>query len=157
LVAYGTGGEREIPSSGFFFGPGRTALAEDEFLTAVRYPVLPRRSAGRYVKLGRNRAGDLALVGVAVFGCQDESVSSGFRFRIGLASVAPVPLRVTEAERILEANEPDERAFVLAAEEAMRAATPIADVRAGVEYQRAMVRTLTLRGLRAVWAELLGS
>ena len=40
------------------------------------------------------------------------------------------------------------------AEKAMDAATPIDDVRASAAYRKAMVRNLTLRGLRDVWKRL---
>ena len=36
----------------------------------------------------------------------------------------------------------------------MAVASPITDVRGTADYQRAMVRTLTLRGLRDVWGQL---
>ena len=49
---------------------------------------------------------------------------------------------------------PAKVSIALAAKEAMAAATPIDDVRASAVYQMAMVRTLTLRGLRAVWGQL---
>jgi len=75
-------------------------------------------------------------------------------FRIALASVAPVPLRALEAEELLAANPPGEATFALAAEKAVEASSPIDDVRASAAYRRAMVRTLTLRGLREVWEQL---
>jgi carbon-monoxide dehydrogenase medium subunit len=68
--------------------------------------------------------------------------------------VAPTPLRATKAEEVLASSPPGEGTFAMAAEEAMAAASPITDVRGTAEYQRAMVRTLTLRGLRDVWARL---
>jgi carbon-monoxide dehydrogenase medium subunit len=123
-------------------------------MTAIRFPTPPAGSAGRYLKLGRNRIGDLSIVGVAVFGFPDGTAPSGYRFRIGLASVAPVPLRALEAEELLAANSPGEETFALAAEKAMEAATPINDVRASAAYRKAMVRALTLRGLRDVWSKL---
>ena len=75
-------------------------------------------------------------------------------FRIGLGSVAPTPLRVEEAEEILAVAPPGEDAFVLAAERAMGVASPITDVRGSASYQKAMVRALTLRGLRDVWKQM---
>ncbi|HFD39644.1 MAG TPA: xanthine dehydrogenase family protein subunit M, partial [Anaerolineae bacterium] len=77
-----------------------------------------------------------------------------YRFRLGLGSVAPTPIRAAEAEAFLAAHPPGEETFAQAAELARSAAHPITDVRGTAEYQKAMVRTLTLRGLRDVWAQL---
>ncbi len=158
IVLYGPSGEREVPADEFFLGPGATAMQADELMTAVRFPVPPAGSVGRYLKLGRNKAGDLAIAGVAVFGFPDGPVGQvanlSYHFRIGLASVAPVPLRAQGAEGVLAANPPGEETFALAAEKAMDAASPIDDVRASAAYRRAMVRNLTLRGLREVWEQL---
>ncbi len=154
IVLYNSNGEREVPAGEFFLDPGETAMRAGEFMTAVRFPVPPAGAAGRYLKLGRNKAGDLSIVGVAVCGFTDGAAPSGYRFRIGLASVAPVPLRALEAEEVLATNPPGEEAFTLAAEKAMEAASPIDDVRASAAYRKAMVRNLTLRGLREVWERL---
>ena len=151
LVLYGPDGEREVAARGFFLGPGETAIQTGELMTAIRLPIPPDGAAGRYLKLGRNKAGDLAIAGVAVLGFPDGTASSGYRFRIGLASVAPVPLRAPVAEGVLAANPPGEKTFALAAEKAMEATAPIDDVRASAAYRKAMVRALTLRGLREVW------
>jgi carbon-monoxide dehydrogenase medium subunit len=153
IVLYGPRGEREVPANEFFLGPGATAMQAGELMTAVRFPPPPAGSVGKYLKLGRNKAGDLAIAGVAVFGFPD-GTASDYRFRIGLASVAPVPLRALEAEEVLAASPPGEDTFALAAEKAMSAASPIDDVRASAAYRRAMVRNLTLRGLRDVWEQL---
>ena len=61
-------------------------------------PAAPKGSQGRYLKLGRNKLSDLSIVGVTVLGCPDAGLPSGFRFRIALASVAPIPLLLTEVE-----------------------------------------------------------
>lgn len=157
IVLYGPHGERQVPAAAFFLGPGRTAMQPGEFMTAIRFPPPPHGAAGRYLKLGRNKAGDLAIAGVAVLGCADPSVPSGYRFRVGLASVAPVPLRAQEAEAELASSPPGEETFAAAAAKAAAAASPIDDVRASAAYRRAMVRNLTLRALRDVWARLADS
>jgi len=154
MVLYGPVGEREIPASDFFLGPGKTAMVPGEFLTAVRFPPPPAGAIGRCLKLGRTRAGDLALVGVAVLGFPDDTARTGYRFRIGLAAVAPTPLRAHAAEAVLAAGPLTEETFARAAGEAMNASSPIDDVRASAAYRRAMVRNLTLRALRQVWEEL---
>lgn len=154
IVLHGPDGEREVPAGEFFLGPGQTAMQPGELMTTIRFPIPPAGSAGKYLKLGRNKAGDLAIAGVAVFGFPDGTAPSGYRFRIGLASVAPVPLRATEAEEVLADSPPGEETFALAADKAMAAASPIDDVRASAAYRKAMVRNLTLRGLRAVWGQM---
>jgi len=147
-----------VPANEFFLGPGETAMQAGELMTAVRFPVPPAHSAGRYLKLGRSKAGDLAIAGVAVFGFPNGAVGQvgnlSYHFRIGLASVAPVPLRALEAEEVLAVHPPGEETFALAAEKAVEASSPIDDVRASAAYRRAMVRNLTLRGLREVWAQM---
>ena len=154
MVLTGPGGEREVAAGEFFLGPGRTTLQAGELMTTIRYPLPPAGAVGRYLKLGRNRAGDLAIVSVAIFGFPDGTALSGYRFCIALGSVAPVALRVPEAEAVLAANAPGEETFILAAEKAMETARPIDDVRASAAYRSAMVRNLTLRGLREVWGQL---
>jgi carbon-monoxide dehydrogenase medium subunit len=129
-------------------------MRADEMLIAIEYPAPPAGSVGRYLKLGRNTLGDLALVSVAVLGYLDDAARSGFGFRIALGSVAPVPLRVLEAETILAEQVIGEESLRLAAERAVEAASPIDDVRASAAYRVAMVRNLTLRGLREVCQRL---
>jgi CO/xanthine dehydrogenase FAD-binding subunit len=154
IVLYSSSGEREMPASEFFLSPGETAIQASELMTAVRLPVPPEGSAAKYLKLGRNKAGDLAIAGVAVFGFPNATTAAGYRFRIALASVAPVPLRAFEAEEVLASSAPENMTFTLAAVRAKEAASPIDDVRASAAYRNAMVRNLTLRGLREVWEQL---
>jgi carbon-monoxide dehydrogenase medium subunit len=154
MVLQGEGAERNVPAAGFFTGPSQTVIEPGEFLTAIRLPAPPAGGVGRYLKLGRSRVGDLSIVGVAVVGYRDPAAALGFCFRIALGSVAPIPLRAPAAEEILASNTPGEETFAAAAEKAMEVATPISDVRAGATYQKMMVRALTLRALREVWAEL---
>jgi carbon-monoxide dehydrogenase medium subunit len=146
--------EREVEADRFFVGPGQTAIQPGELMVAMRFPVPPAGAAGRYLKLGRNRSGDLAIAGVAVLGFADDGVPSGYRFRIAMASVAAVPLRALAAEEELASRLPNEETFALAAAKARDAASPIDDVRASAAYRRAMVRNLTLRGLREVWGQI---
>lgn len=154
MLVQGRAGERVVPVGSFFRGPGTTLLDPCEFVTGVRFAPLQPSSAGRYLKLGRNRAGDLALVGVAALGWRDVTAAGGYRFRIGLGSVAPVAVRVPEAEQILSNRSPGEAAVALAAKAAQAACSPISDVRGSAAYQQAMVHTLVARALREVWLQL---
>ncbi len=147
-------GERVLPLEGFFLGPGKTALQPGEIVTAVLFPVPPSRQASRYIKLGRNALSDLSIVGVAALGCPDPELPSGYRFRLALASVAPVPLIPAEAEAILRGLPPGPETFAAAAEAAMEACAPIDDVRSSARYRKAMVRNLVRQALADIWEEL---
>ena len=154
LTAIGPKGERTIHVTDFFMSPGVNALEVGEFLAKINFRNQPNGWKGRYLKIGRNAGGDLAIVGVAVMGYPDKDVSSGFSFRIALASVAPTPIRVREAEEILAQSPITEAAIEMAADAAQDASTPIDDVRSSARYRKAMVRELTRRGLIKVWSLL---
>ena len=154
LTALGPKGELTIPATEFFKGPGVNALEAGEFLTNINFRNPPKGWKGRYLKIGRNAGGDLAIVGVAVMGYPEKDAPSDFRFRIALASVAPTPIRVPEAEEILAQSPITEAVIGMAAEAAEDAATPIDDVRASARYRNAMVKELTRRGLVDVWSLL---
>ncbi len=154
ITVVGPRGERTISVTDFFMSPGVNALEAGEFLTRINFGSQPEGWKGRYLKIGRNAGGDLAIVGVAVMGYLDKGEPSTFRFKIALASVAPTPIRVRKAEEILAQNPITEQVIEMAAEAAQEASTPIDDVRASARYRKAMVKELTRRGLREVWSQL---
>ena len=98
--------------------------------------------------------GDLAVVGVGVLGFPDPDAISNIRFRIGINSTAPTPYRVPAVEDYLAKNTLTDEVFSQAAEDAMEISAPIEDVRATALYQKKMVRNLTLKCLREIWAKL---
>jgi carbon-monoxide dehydrogenase medium subunit len=154
LQVYGVDGPRQIPLAGFFQGPGRTTLRPGDIVTALHFPLPPKGSVGTYLKLGRNRMSDLSIVGITVLGYPDSTASSGYRFGIALASVAPTPRRAEQAEAYLAQTPFSPECVAEAARLAAEAATPIDDVRGQARYRKAMVRNLTKRGLQAVWEKL---
>jgi carbon-monoxide dehydrogenase medium subunit len=154
MIVCSSKGERVIPITEFFLGPGKTALQPGEFLLRIEFPPMPDKWAGHYLKLGRNRSGDLAIVGAAVLGYPDTSVPSGYRFRLALASVAPTPIRVPDAENILAQGPISSTAFDKAAAIARSTAKPISDLRGTAAYRQAMVEVQTRRALQSVWEGL---
>ena len=154
FVAHGPNGERRIPATEFFLDVGKNALTPSEFLVRIDFPSPPAGWTGRYLKLGRNAQGDLAIVGVAVVGYPDDTMASGYRFRIALASVAPTPIRVPDAEHILAQDPVTDQSLGAAAAAARDTARPIDDVRASARYRQEMVNVLTRRALDDVWTQL---
>jgi len=154
LQVHGLDGFRMEPLSAFFKGPGKTGLRLGDIVTAVKFPPPQKDSVGKYIKLGRNSIGDLAIVGTTVLGYPDNSSVSGYRFRIVLLSVAPVPLVSVHAEAIL-ANKPVTlKAIEEAAQAAMDDCSPIDDIRGSARYRKYMVRNLTQKALLEVWQQI---
>lgn len=156
LHVHGVDGPRTESLDNFFLSPGQTALLPGDIVTAISFPLPPRGWAGRYIKLGRNALGDLAIVGVTALGYPDPTAVSGYRFRLALASVAPVPFRPVTAETILAKNNIDQNTIAAAAQAAMDAVTPISDTRGSARYRKMMVRNLTRQAVTDVWEQLGG-
>jgi len=142
----GAGGERSVPITGFWTGPGRTVLTPGEIVTSVHLPVPRENTRSFYYKLAVRKAMDLAMVGIAVTMVPR---NGGFdRARIALGAVAPVVLRATEAEALVTGRALTDEIIEQAAQKAVEVTRPISDQRASAEYRREMVGALTRRALR---------
>ena len=149
---YGNAGRRVIDLDKFFLGPGATVLGDGELLTRLKIPLTRNRRGSVYYKLSTRKAMDLAFVGVAVLlelG-RDDTIS---KTRIALGAVAPTPIRVPSAEKLLEGIRLSPEAAREAAELAARSCEPISDHRASAEYRREMVRELCQQGLLAAYRQ----
>ncbi len=145
LVAAGSGGERVIPMREFLLGTFSTALEPDELLVEIRVPLTRASTGGAYEKLER-KAGDYAIVGVAVQLSLDWDGNVG-GIGIGLCNVASTSVAATAAEAFLSGKPPAPDNVNEAARLAMEASDPVSDDRGPADYKRAMVRELTKRAL----------
>ena len=143
----GPGGERRLPLTDFFVGPGRTALAPGEILAELRLPAPPPNTSGLYIKHSPRGAMDISAVGVASVVSLGEDGTCSL-VRIALGAVAPVPMRANGAERRLLNQEPTEANITEAAHIAAQSTNPISDVRSSADYRREIVRVLTQRTLQ---------
>jgi carbon-monoxide dehydrogenase medium subunit len=146
VVATGPNGTRTIPIDDFFQGLFTTALEQDEILTEIRIPQPPPRSGGAYFKLER-KVGDFATAAAAV---QVALAASGEVERIGIAltNAGPVPIRATDAERLLTGKAPSGDLIAEAARQAAEATSPSPDRRGTVDYKKNMARVLTGRAIQ---------
>jgi carbon-monoxide dehydrogenase medium subunit len=90
-------GRRTIPASDFFQGFWTSALAPDEVLTSVTFPVWKGRS-GFGVREFARRHGDFAIAG-ALVGVQLDEDDRITRCAIGLIGLGATPLRAGAAEQ----------------------------------------------------------
>ncbi len=151
LSIHGAEGLRQAPLATFFLGPGKTTLKPGDIVTGLHFPLPPKGCQGAYLKLGRNKLSDLSIVGVTVLGYPDAGLPSGYRFRLALASVAPVPLLVGEVEKCLAEQAITPQALRTASGLATEACAPIDDVRSSARYRKEMVKNLSLKALLEVW------
>ena len=151
----GSTGERWLPLTEVFVGPGQTALAAGEIMTELRLPTPAPNSGGLYIKHSPRGAMDISAVGVAsVVSIGPDGACSSVR--IALGSVAPTPMRASGAEGRLAGQPPTDQNIAEAARLAAQASRPIADVRSGAEYRREIAQVLTERTLRHAAATAVG-
>lgn len=136
IVAVGGGGrERRVPGDEFAHGPFQTALASDELLTEIRWPVATEADGFAFAEVAR-RHGDFALCGVAVW------VRYGGPARVGLMGVAAAPVVHDVRARLDAGASVEEVAAELAGGE-----EPAGDMHASAGYRRRLVRVLVTRCL----------
>jgi carbon-monoxide dehydrogenase medium subunit len=143
IVARGPQGVRTIAAGEFFYGFYSTALGYDEMIVEVVFPrPAPHSALVEYA----DRRGDFAIVSAAVDldldldGTARPAIRGG---RIALGGVAPVPVRVPEAEAVLAEGGPaSPELFRQCAEAAAAAIDPPSDGSGSADYRRALTRTL---------------
>ena len=155
-VINGPRGRREMSLLEFFRGPGQTALERDEVLQELVIPQPPANSVSHYLRFIPRNEMDIAVAGVGSFLQLDPSTKRCQQARIALASVAPTPVRATDAEAVLEGQVLNEALIREAGEKAVNHANPITDVRGSIEYRKELVKVLTRRTL-AMCLESLGA
>lgn len=137
-------GTRTIDAVDFWKSPGKTALRTNEWIESIDLPAESNHGSS-YVKLGRTRGVDLALVGAA-------AVVSESTALVAFASVAPTPCRAPFTESVIHgATIPDwDRVNAALA----RDLTPIDDLRASARYRAAMAQVCVRRALELAISRL---
>ncbi len=151
VVIAGENGEREVPITEFFTGPRRTVLTPGEIVKEVKIPYSDKKFGGSYIKLGRYDGEDLAQVGVATIVTEDKN------YKIAFCAVAPKPLRATEAEEFLKGKDLTDDVLEEAAKIAVKAISPISDIRASKEYRLYVSGVLVKRSLKVSLSRLKGN
>ncbi|MBI5527009.1 MAG: xanthine dehydrogenase family protein subunit M [Deltaproteobacteria bacterium] len=143
----GPSGKREMALDEFFRAPGETRLSPGEVLTEVVLPPPAPAARGVFFKLGRVHM-DLAKASVAALVEMDGKRCKRARFAAG--SVAPVPLRLREVEKVVEGAVVDDKLIARAQEAAMKGVSPITDIRSTAEYRRQIVGVFVRRAIEAL-------
>ena len=140
LILVSIRGERRVPYLGFHTGYRTTKLQTDELVRAVSL----RRRFSDYVhytrKVGPRNAQAISKVCIAALGRIANGVVEDAR--IALGSVAPVPLRLIETERVLQGKGVDPSLVTLARKTAASEIQPIDDIRSTARYRTEVAKNL---------------
>ncbi len=140
LILVSVRGERRVPYKVFHTGYKKTILAADELIRAV---CLPRRFSGHLAyarKVGARNAQAISKVCIAALGRNTGGVIDDVR--IALGSVAPVPVRLAETERLVTGKLIDPSLLASARKTAISEIQPIDDIRSTAKYRAAVMGNL---------------
>jgi carbon-monoxide dehydrogenase medium subunit len=140
---------RRLPAREFFVGSLTTALAPDELVTAIDLPYVPRGAGWGFEEFAR-RHGDYALAAVAA--TMVRRAGRAHDVRIAVMGVDEMPMRVPDAETVLEGSDFGSRTLESAVDALRGAIMPNSDLHASADYRRHLAGVLTRRTLTAAWA-----
>jgi CO/xanthine dehydrogenase FAD-binding subunit len=140
LILVSAKGQRRVAYRGFHTDYRKTRLAPDELVQCV---CLARRFSEYYAharKVGARNAQAISKVCLAALGRLANGVIDDVRLAMG--SVAPVPVRLTETERIVKGNRIEPALVQLASKTAAAEIRPIDDIRSSARYRAAVAGNL---------------
>ena len=154
LVLVSVRGEREVPYIRFHQGYKKHVLAPDELIRAIKLP----RKFSEYVsfarKVGARKAQAISKVSIAALGKIERGCIADPR--IALGSVAPVPVRLTETERLLVGKSPGPGLAIVAAQTVPQQIRPIDDVRSTRPYRSSVSANLVAEFVEALCLQVGG-
>lgn len=147
LVVAGADGERRVAARDFFRALYTTALAPDELLLAVEFPLLQRGYRSAFVELAR-RHGDYAIVGLAAHGRVENKAISDLR--LAYLGVGATPVRARKAAAAMEGRTCEAQSVAAAQAALGEDLDPSPDLYHSAAAKLHLARVLTGRALAAL-------
>jgi len=133
-----------------FNGMDHLKIEKGELLTKVKIPVRPGDWRGSYKKLRTRDSIDFPQLGVAIWGCWEDSVLQELHIVVGAANPKPKPVKKLEDFFGLAL---DDEAIDSIAELVQKQTRPQAAVHGDVSWRRAMASVFVGRALRELLAK----
>jgi len=146
LILVSVRGERRVPYEHFHTGYRKTQCAADE---VIQFICLPRQFSDYRAytrKIGARNAQAISKVCLAALGRVAGGVIEDICMAVG--SVAPVPFRLAETEKVLRGKRIDPALILLATKTVAREIQPIDDIRSSARYRRAVTANLVAEFLK---------
>jgi OHCU decarboxylase len=150
LILTSIRGERRVAYRNFHAGYKKMDLTADELIRAICLPRLYEGYISYTRKVGTRRAQAISKVCMAALGRVEQGAI--LDARIALGSVAPVPIRLTETEKLLNGARVDPSLVELARKTAATEIRPIDDIRSTARYRAAVVGNLVAEFLEKLVA-----
>jgi CO/xanthine dehydrogenase FAD-binding subunit len=146
-------GERQVAYRNFHTGYKKTALAADELIRDISLPRKFARYFSHTRKVAARNAQAISKVCLAALGQISGGMISDLRLAMG--SVAPVPVRLNETERVLTGKKIDSSLIETARKSVGSEIQPIDDIRSTARYRAAVAGNLVAEFLeRAATARI---
>jgi len=139
-------GERVVAAAEFWPSYRQTALAVDELILRIRFPLAGQRRV-RFRKVGTRRAQAISKV-VMALSWQPAAEGTWREVRLALGSVAATPIRAPQTEATLEGAAPNAETADAAADALRAEIQPIDDVRSTADYRREVAARVLHRLIR---------
>lgn len=141
----GTSGRRRLPYEAMHLAYRSTALQPSELIVGLRVPFGVAQDAQRYWKVGTRAAQAISKVVLAMRASLRDGALHDVRLAAG--SVAPIPLRLTATEQVVEGRVIDGELAARAGLTAANEVAPIDDVRSTADYRRFVIARTVRRML----------
>ncbi len=136
--------ERTVPMSEFFRKKGGNILHR-ELIKEFIIPKEFQQAAGKFLKNGRTRE-DISIVSVTTVVLMQGGTCQ--KARIALGAVAPTPVRIPQAEAVLEGKQPSKELVEHTAAAVVEHIHPIDNFRASAQFRKDIAEVYTKRALR---------
>jgi OHCU decarboxylase len=140
LILVSVRGERRIVYENFHTGYRKTQRAADELIRCVCLARQFKNYRAYTRKIGARNAQAISKVCLAALGRMAGGAIEDIRMAVG--SVAPIPFRLTETEKVLRGKKIDPALILLAKKTAADEIQPIDDIRSSARYRRAVTANL---------------
>ena len=148
LVLRDASGTSEMPAREFFFAPMVTAIAPDQCLAEICFPIWTGARIGSAFDEVSIRHGDFALVSACAQVALDED-GKCLRAALGIGGASPFPHAFPEIGAMLQGKRLDDKAIAEAADAAAGLIDPDGDLHATADYRRHLARVMAARVLKA--------
>jgi CO/xanthine dehydrogenase FAD-binding subunit len=154
VVVSSVRGERRVPAGEFFASHFTTTLEADELVVAVEVPLRSGRVGCAFTEVAA-RHGDFALAGAAAVVTLDDS-GAVVDARIVCAAVAPTPIRIGAAEKLLTAGHAGPGALTEIETAVQDSLDPTPELKTSARYKRRTAGVLARRAVEAAMAQAEG-